>query len=218
MFSSSGEQAGTQEVRLTAAESNLGRLEGWRLAMILGCVGMGLFLSLMDATVVATMLLDITHEFGGFQRSQWVVLSYTLLDGGLAVFLAKLSDIVGRKLVICVSLTVFLAGSMACGASRSLDQLIGFRALQGAGAAGLYATSLVVYLEMTPPRLLTLIFAVLGGIVALAGVAGPIVGGLLATHVGWRFAFWIKYVKQHSKQYAREHDILIDGSLVDHVL
>lgn len=121
---------------------------------------------------------------------------------GLAVFLARLSDIVGRKVVICTSLAVFLAGSMACGASRTLNQLIGFRALQGAGAAGLYATSLVVYLEMSPPRLIILMFAVVGGIVALAGVTGPIIGGLLATHVGWRFAFWIKYVVSSSKQYA----------------
>lgn len=109
------------------------------------------------------------------------------------MFLARLSDIVGRKLVICLSLVVFLAGSMACGASTTINQLIGFRALQGSGAAGLYATSLVVYLEMAPPRLVVLMFAVLGSIVALAGVAGPIVGGLLATRVGWRYAFWIKY-------------------------
>ncbi|KAM3498691.1 hypothetical protein MY10362_008003 [Beauveria mimosiformis] len=187
------------------------RISKWRLAMILSCVGLGLLLSLMDATIVATMLLDITKDLGGFQKSQWVVLSYTLVDGGwyisdtqttthngeliirtgLAVFLARLSDVVGRKLVICASLVLFLAGSMACGASTTINQLIGFRALQGSGAAGLYATSLVVYLEMSPPRLLVLMFALLGGIVALAGVMGPIIGGLLATHVGWRYAFWI---------------------------
>ena len=81
---------------------------------------------------------------------------------------------------------------MACGASCTLDQLIGFRALQSARAAGLYATSLVVFLDMAPPWLVTLMFAVIDSMVAFAGVSGPIVGGLLATRVGWRYAFWIK--------------------------
>ncbi len=139
---------------------------------------------LIHYSTAVSKLVAVTHGCTGTRK--------LIVDIGLAVFLARLSDIVGRKVVICASLAIFLAGSMACGASRTLNQLIGFRALQGAGAAGLYATSLVVYLEMAPPRHIILMFAVVGGIVALAGVAGPIVGGLLATHVNWRFAFWIK--------------------------
>ncbi|TPX07403.1 uncharacterized protein E0L32_002127 [Thyridium curvatum] len=154
-------------------------------------IGMGLFLSLMDTTIVATMLLSISEEFGGFRLSSWVVLSYTLAYVACAVLIARLSDAMGRKSVLCISFTIFLAASMACGASQNLDQLIGFRAAQGVGGAGLYSMTMIIYPEICPPAMVPLISSILGIIVALAGVSGPVIGGLLTTYRDWRYVFWI---------------------------
>ena len=107
---------------------------------------------------------------------------------------ARLSDALGRKRVLVGSFVVFLAASMACGASKTMNQLIGFRAAQGAGGAGLYAMTMIIYPEICPPKLVPAISALLGLMVALAGVMGPIIGGLLTTYVDWRYCFWIKWV------------------------
>jgi MFS family permease len=176
---------------------------------------MGLFLSLIDATVVATMLVDISDEFQDFKASSWVVLSYTLTEvgaskqttpftrsrsfnadvlTGFAVAMARFSDAIGRKTVVCASFIIFLVASMGCGASATLDQLIGFRAAQGVGGAGMYSMAMITFPELSPPSKVVLVTSTLGVIVALAGVVGPVLGGLLTTYVGWRYVFWIKQV------------------------
>jgi MFS family permease len=99
---------------------------------------------------------------------------------------------VGRKPVVCLSFLVFLAASLGCGFARNVEQLIGFRAAQGIGGAGLYAMAMIIYPEITPLKLVPVISSVVGLIVALAGVSGPIIGGLLTTYASWRWVFWIK--------------------------
>jgi len=146
----------------------------------------------MDTTVVATMLASISDEFGGFKLAPWVLLSYTLSYLGCTVLIARLSDVLGRKLVLVTSFAIFLAASIACGSAETLDQLIGFRAAQGVGGAGLYAMTMIIYPEISPPNLVPMLSSILGMIVALAGISGPIIGGLLATYADWRWAFWMK--------------------------
>ncbi len=108
--------------------------------------------------------------------------------------MARLSDALGRKTIVCTSFAIFLAASMGCAAAKSLDQLIGFRAAQGVGGAGLYSMAMITYPELSPPSKVVLVTSTLGAIVALAGVCGPVLGGLLTKYVGWRYAFWIKCV------------------------
>ncbi|KAJ6782868.1 hypothetical protein PWT90_07962 [Aphanocladium album] len=163
----------------------------WRLVLILLCIGLGLFVSLMDTTIVATILLAVSDEFGGYEKSPWVLLAYMLSYVGFAVTIAKLSDAVGRKPAILASFFVFLAASMGCGASANIEQLIGFRAVQGIGGAGLYSMAMIVYPEITPAAAVPIISAVIGMVVAIAGICGPVFGGLLTTHADWRYAFWI---------------------------
>lgn len=140
------------------------------------------------------MLVDISADYKDFKASSWVVLAYTLTEVGFAVAMARLSDCLGRKVVSIASFVIFLAASMGCGASTNLDQLIGFRAAQGVGGAGLYAIALISYPELSPPSKIVIVSSAMGAIVALAGVCGPVIGGLLTTYTGWRYVFWIKYV------------------------
>ncbi len=81
---------------------------------------------------------------------------------------------------------------MGCGAAANIEQLIGFRAVQGIGGAGLYSMTMIVYPEITPPAAVPIISSVVGMVVALAGISGPVIGGVLTTHANWRYAFWIK--------------------------
>ncbi|KXX79381.1 Multidrug resistance protein 3 [Madurella mycetomatis] len=172
-------------------EPNREPIAKWRLVTILVCIGGGLFLSFMDTTVVATMLASVSDEFGGFKLAPWVLLSYTLSYLGCTVLIAQLSDALGRKPVLIWSFVIFLAASIACGAASTLDQLIGFRAAQGVGGAGLYAMTMIIYPKISPPNLIPMLSSILGMIVALAGVSGPVIGGLLATYADWRWAFWM---------------------------
>lgn len=113
---------------------------------------------------------------------------------GLCATLARMSDIVGRRTVICGSFAVFLCASMACGASRTLSQLIGFRALQGVAGGGLLSIGVIVVVDWLSLERLVLTCTILGGVVAAAGILGPVVGGLLTKYASWRYVFWIKYV------------------------
>jgi MFS family permease len=111
---------------------------------------------------------------------------------GFSVIFARLSDALGRKPVVIASFVIFLSASMACAASKNMNQVVGFRAAQGAGGAGLYALTMILYPEICPPSMIPTMTAVVGIIVALAGVSGPILGGVLTTYADWRWGFWIK--------------------------
>lgn len=104
----------------------------------------------------------------------------------------RLADSQGRKPVIVLSFLVFATFSLACGWSKSMTQLIIFRALQGMGGAGLYSMSMVVFPEISPPRLIPLVSTIMGAVVATAGISGPILGGVLTTDANWRWIFWLK--------------------------
>lgn len=106
--------------------------------------------------------------------------------------MSRLSDAFGRKTIVCTSFIIFLAASMGCGASTTLDQLVGFRAVQGIGGAGMYSMAMITFPELSPPSKVVLTTSTLGVIVAFAGVLGPVLGGLMTTYVGWRYVFWIK--------------------------
>ncbi|KAK4232826.1 MFS general substrate transporter, partial [Achaetomium macrosporum] len=143
----------------------------------------------MDTTIVATMLYSISNEFGSLTLLPWVVVSYTLSYAGCAALIARLANALGRKPVILGSFALFLGASVGCAASKNMSQLIGFRAMQGAGGAGVYSMTMIVYPEICPPALVPMISYLLGLIVAVAGVCGPIIGGLFTTYTTLRWAF-----------------------------
>lgn len=99
-------------------------------------VCLGLFLSMVDSSIVATSLYTIGAEFQSVDSVNWVALAYTLAYLGCAVTFARLSDVIGRRNAFVTAYVVFFAFSLACGFSRDLPQLIAFRALQGIGGSG----------------------------------------------------------------------------------
>lgn len=87
---------------------------------------------------------------------------------------------------------IFTAFSLACGFAQTINQLIAFRTVQGIGGSGLYALGIIVVVESAPLKMMPFIAAMVGAAVAVAGVLGPVLGGLLTHYVSWRWIFFIK--------------------------
>lgn len=105
---------------------------------------------------------------------------------------ASLGDVIGRRNAFTAAFVIFFTFSLGCGFSQSLNQLIACRALQGIGGSGLYSLSIVIFPEITPPKMRMWIAGIVGGVVAIAGVFGPLVGGIITNYTTWRWVFWIK--------------------------
>src|ERR1700750_575775 len=97
----------------------------------------------------------------------------------------------GRKPVFLAAIIIFLAGSMLAGLSQSMEQLIGFRALQGIGAAALMVAAQAIIAEIVPPRERGRYMGLIGSVFAVASVAGPLLGGFLVDNLSWRWVFYV---------------------------
>ncbi|CAG8318171.1 unnamed protein product [Penicillium salamii] len=166
-------------------------LATWRLSLILFSLCVGLMLSMMDNSIVSTSLYTISMEFGSLAEGIWTVLAYTLSYLGFAVIFAQLSDFTGRMFAVLGAFTVFIAFSIGCGFAQSLHQLIIFRTFQGVGGSGLYALTLIIALELSTSQTWPIISGLVGATIAIAGVLGPILGGILTEYASWRWIFWI---------------------------
>lgn len=152
----------------------------------------GLFLSLLDTTIVATAIFTIGEDLGCLQSVTWVALSYTLSYVGCTVIFARLGDIFGRRNAYLAAGIIFLACSIGCGFCRSLWQLIVLRALQGVGGSGLYSLTLIILPEISPLSKRKCIGGLGGLVIAISGVLGPVLGGLITKYASWQWIFWIQ--------------------------
>ena len=152
----------------------------------------GLFLSLLDTTIVATTLNTIGMVFHAPIKVNWVVLAYLLAYLGCATLFASIGNVVGRRNAYLGAFTMFLAFSIGCGFAHSIEALIACRALQGIGCSGLYTQAVVIFDEINTPKMRLWVPSMVGLVIAIAGVLGPILGGIIARYTTWRWIFWIK--------------------------
>ncbi|WP_344877893.1 MDR family MFS transporter [Nonomuraea antimicrobica] len=160
--------------------------------LILLAVLGGMFLAMLDQTIVGTALPRITSELGGSALYTWVVTAYLLTSTVTVPLYGRLSDQHGRKPLLLIGMVVFVAGSALCGAAQDMGQLIAFRALQGLGAGALLPLSIALVMEMFPPgQNGARVQGALGGVMGLTYLAGPFLGGVFTDHASWRWAFYV---------------------------
>ena len=158
----------------------------------LGAVSLGLFMIMLDNTVVNVALPSIERDLGmSLSQLEWVVTGYALTFAAFMLTGGKLADLLGRRLVFVAGLAVFTAASLACGLAGSADMLIGARVVQGIGAAMMNPATLSIITATFPPRQRGTAIGIWAGVSALALAIGPLVGGLLSEHVDWSWIFFV---------------------------
>ncbi|WP_156760283.1 DHA2 family efflux MFS transporter permease subunit [Microbacterium karelineae] len=153
---------------------------------------LAMFCSMMSMTVVGTSLPIIVPELGGSQTSYTWVVTMTLLTTAISTPIwGKLSDLLNRKVLMLIALTVFVLASAGAGLSQNVETLIFFRALQGIGGGGLQALAQILMADIISPRERGRYMGLMAGIMAIGTVGGPLLGGLLTDTIGWRWNFYV---------------------------
>jgi EmrB/QacA subfamily drug resistance transporter len=157
---------------------------------VLAGVGCSTFMATLDASIVNIALPTLTVELEShLDQVRWVVIIYLLALTCLILPFGKLSDIHGRKKVFTLGFVIFTIGSLLCGISLSITQLILARIVQAVGGAMLMANGPAIVTSDFPSKERGKGLGILAMIVSLGLISGPAVGGILIEHIGWRSIF-----------------------------
>jgi EmrB/QacA subfamily drug resistance transporter len=158
----------------------------------LGSVAFGLFMIMLDNTVVNVALPSMQRSLDlRLSELEWVVAGYALTFGALMLTGGKLADLFGRRLIFVVGLVIFALSSLACGFAGDATTLIAARVVQGVGASLMNPATLSIITVTFPPRQRGTAIGIWVGVSALALAIGPLVGGLITEHVNWNWIFFI---------------------------
>jgi len=160
------------------------------LSIIAGLL-LGLLISSLDQTVVATALPTIVGELGGLNELSWVVTAYLLASTASTPLWGKLGDLYGRKRLYQSAIVIFLVGSALAGLSQNMLELIAFRAVQGLGGGGILVTAQAIIGDVVSPRERGRYQGIFGAVFGVTSVIGPLLGGFFVDTLGWRWVFYI---------------------------
>nr|WP_234341273.1 MFS transporter [Streptomyces sp. NRRL S-1813] len=155
-------------------------------------ITLGNFLLLVDVTIVSTALPRIADGLGAsFTSLQWVMDIYALALAALLMVAGSAADLFGRRRLYVAGLALFALASLACGLAPDAGTLVAARAVQGVGAAAMFATNTPLLMAAYQGRDRGVAFGVWGGTSGAAAAIGPVLGGLLTEYVDWRAIFLV---------------------------
>jgi EmrB/QacA subfamily drug resistance transporter len=163
-----------------------------RIGFVIAAVMLGMLLSALDQTVVGTAMPRIIASLNGLEHYAWVATGYLLASTASMPIWGKLSDAYGRKRFYIVGMALFVTGSVLCGQSHSMTELILFRAFQGLGAGAMMPISQAIIGDIFPPAQRARWTGVLMSVWGVATIIGPLIGGWITdSSLGWRWTFYV---------------------------
>jgi EmrB/QacA subfamily drug resistance transporter len=179
---SGGASGGTPDASIGVRREILVVLPGLLLAIML---------AMLDQLIVGTALPRIVGSLGGVDHLSWVVTAYVLASTITTPLYGKLGDMYGRKKLFMTAIVVFLVGSALAGLSQSMAELITFRAIQGLGAGGLMVSAIAIIGDLVSPRERGQYMGYIMGVMMIATIGGPLLGGFITDSFSWRWIFYI---------------------------
>ncbi len=183
---------GTVTKDATAAVS--GRMSRGQVLQALSGLMLGMFVSILAGTIVSNALPRIIADLNGSQSVYtWIVTAELLAMTATVPLWGKMADLYSKKLLIQLSLGLFVVGSLIAGFAPNVEVLIVSRVIQGIGAGGMTALATIVMAAMIPPREMGRYAGIFGAVFGVATVAGPLIGGVIVdtSWLGWRWCFFI---------------------------
>jgi EmrB/QacA subfamily drug resistance transporter len=157
----------------------------------MAAVMLAIFMTAIDAYIVATAMPTIVADLGGFRVFSWAFAAYLLAQAVTIPIYGRLADLYGRKRVFFAGTSVFLLGSLLCGFAWGMVPLILFRALQGAGAGAVQPIATTIIGDIYAPVERARMQGYVSGVFGVAAIIGPTLGAFVVEHVSWSLVFWV---------------------------
>ncbi len=151
----------------------------------------GMFLAALDSTIVATAMPTVIGDLHGIDHYAWVFTAYLLAEIASIPLWGRLADMFGRKRVFLLGMVIFLVGSVFCGLSTSMGQLILFRAVQGVGAGCLLPVAQTIVADLYTLEQRAKLSAVMSAVFGFSSVIGPLIGGFITDQLSWHWVFFV---------------------------
>src|SRR3954447_7978351 len=165
--------------------------DGIRVAVPFAAIVLAMLPAVLDQTILATALPTIAGDLGSLADVSWVVTAYVVAAAAPMPVWGKLGDRHGRKLLLEISLGVFVLASALCALAQDIPQLIGVRMIQGAAAGGLMTLAMAAVGDLVAPRERGRYQGYIAAVFATATVVGPLIGGVLVESASWRWVFLV---------------------------